>query len=244
LEAWKNIAGEKLDQKLDPWIKYVNLLRQKYGINLLTNKQAQKQYLNGKTLMEYLYEVNKFHPSDNFEMYGNEPVKMFGFKLFRYTFQHMIEDKAMPDFIYVRPKWYLTYVQNLAHLLSVKFGLSISRLDLKKFEQMVGYITPKNITMKGIIDYEIAKAIRQTYVDVPVFYASQTHLIATADAMIWTNYSNIAKQVVVNTKAYMSEVDNRSIKRVEEKRKTVSIVNPQTGGVSKVSYIITYRIHF
>ncbi len=38
-----------------------------------------------------------------------------------YTTENLTIDGGYPDMIYIRPDWYLCYVENLAWLISIKF---------------------------------------------------------------------------------------------------------------------------
>ena len=59
--------------------------------------------------------------------------------------------------------------------------------------------------MKGIIDYEIAKKLGKKEFYIPVFYSKPNRVAASGDAIFNSDYLEIAKNAVENTKKYMIE---------------------------------------
>lgn len=71
-------------------------------------------------------------------------------------------------------------------------------------------------SMKGIIDYEIAKKIGKKVFYVPVFFSDGREL-ATVDGVFISDYLQVSKDIVSNTKKYLIEqgISENNIK-VEE----------------------------
>ncbi len=109
--------------------------------------------------------------------------------------------------IYLRPNWYFIYVQNLAWLIANKYNLEYSKLDLSLFNKMLDFLKrnqKEKPSMKGIIDYEIAKFLGKKEIYIPVYYANSPRILASVDG-IKTNYLQIAKNVLELTKKYIVE---------------------------------------
>ncbi|MDR7211932.1 hypothetical protein [Flavobacterium piscis] len=148
---WKIESENSLQSEVKPWIKFFNYYLGKYGIDFLDDVQLQISIFKGKTLQQVLKDIYLTNKSSDFIMYGNSI----------FTFQeHALTDGGYPDQIYVRPNWYILYMKNLSWLISEKFKLDNSKLDTKIFSRMVYFVTKNKCSMKGIIDYEIAKKNR------------------------------------------------------------------------------------
>lgn len=195
IAQWKDQKSPPILDRIAPWVKFLNYQLNLYGYKFLTDETLQKKKLGNKNLVEYLHDLYPNQPVDKFIMYGED-----GF-----TFDHFKSDKGTPDFIFVRPKWYLSYVENLATLINYKFNNLSGTIDIKTFEKMIAYATANSCTLKGIIDYEIAKkrGVKSFYV--PVFYSNPERIAASADAIALTNYLQIAKNVVQNTRKYLQQ---------------------------------------
>jgi hypothetical protein len=105
-----------------------------------------------------------------------------------FTVQHALIDGSYPDKVYMRPDWYLNYVENLAWLIANKYNLNIGNLEIDVFEKMVSFVKLNKCSMRGIIDYEIAKKRHANHIFVPVFYSNPWRVSASIDATINTNY--------------------------------------------------------
>ncbi|GAA4153612.1 hypothetical protein GCM10022217_09570 [Chryseobacterium ginsenosidimutans] len=197
IESWKGQGGKKLSDDVEPWIKFINYYIDKYGYTFLTNEDYQKKSMYGRTLKQYLKEIYFNKPGeDKFIMYGTEGY---------FTLDHMQTDAGYPDLIYMRPDWYLCYVKNLAWIISVRFKLDHNKLNITLFEKMVKFAKENKCSMKGIIDFEIAKFRKKQEVYIPVFYSKPGRILASADAVYNTDYLGNAKAVVENTKKYITE---------------------------------------
>ncbi|SDL40437.1 hypothetical protein [Chryseobacterium taihuense] len=86
-----------------------------------------------------------------------------------YTTEYLTIDGGYPDMIYIRHDWYLCYVENLAWLISIKFKLDLNKLDISVFKKMVNFVSKNKCSMKGIIDFEIAKQRNKKEFYIPVF---------------------------------------------------------------------------
>jgi hypothetical protein len=69
---------------------------------------------------------------------------------------------------------------------------------------MVSFAKQRRCSLKGIIDYEIAKKQNKKVFYVPVPYASIARPMALGDAVFYTNYLQTAKDVVENVKLYLA----------------------------------------
>ncbi|ANF49896.1 hypothetical protein A0O34_04845 [Chryseobacterium glaciei] len=197
IESWKGKAGKELSKDIEPWIKFINYNVTKYGYSFLTNETYQRESMNGRTLKQYLLIIYLQNPEDKYIMYGTR----LGF----FTREHLITDAGYPDLIYMRPEWYLCYVKNLAWIISVRFKLEHNKLNIKLFEHMVEFAKNNKCSMKGIIDFEIAKIRKKQEVYIPVFYSRMDRILASADAIVNTDYLANAYAVVENTKKYIKE---------------------------------------
>lgn len=193
IASWKGKGGKVLANDVEPWIVRINEFTKKYGYSFLKNEDYQREAFNGKTLTEELQEVYLLKPEDKFKMYGG------GY----FTTEHFTVDSGNPDMIYIRPDWYLNYVKNLAWLLSIKFHLDLTKFDIKVFERMTKFATDNKCSLKGIIDYEIAKKRGKNEVYIPVYYSSPTRIIASGDSTYVTNYLRKAKEAKEFTIKYM-----------------------------------------
>ncbi|MBL7918572.1 MAG: hypothetical protein JNM96_09245, partial [Bacteroidia bacterium] len=101
IRIWKGQGAPPILNRLTPWIEFFNFNVYKYGYSFLSNETLQKQILGGKNIPQYLHGVYLNQPIDKFRMYGND----------WYTGDHAHSDGVVPDYIYVRPFWYLCYVK-------------------------------------------------------------------------------------------------------------------------------------
>ena len=188
---WKQVEFVNISGHVSPWIDYINKISKEDGLSFLSNVEKQKKYFKGLTFEEYLNQqfLNKSeHPSDGFKMYGNN--HFYGIKLPNYTVEHALSsDGSTPDYIWVRPQWYSFYVKNLAYIISQKFGLNYGRFNNQAdvFERMINFVAKHKISMKGIIDYEIAKKLGKKEFYIPVFYAKINRPFAYVDANFKTD---------------------------------------------------------
>lgn len=154
----------------------------------------------------------------------------------------VVKDGGYPDMIYLRPDWHYIYVQNLSWIISTKYGLDNSKLDLSVFDRMINFLknhANEKPSMKGIIDYEIAKKLNEKTFYVPVFYASGDRLLALADATIMTNYLKVAKDIVSNTKIYLLE---KGISANDIKVEEISEFQSNGPEDMPVNVILAYKI--
>lgn len=198
IKNWKGKGGKNLNEDIEPWIQFINYYINKYGYSFLTNEDYQKQSMHGRTLKEYLKEIYLNKLEDKFIMYGEK-------KILGTTGDHLVTDAGYPDLIYMRPEWYLCYVKNLAWIISVRFKLEHKKLNVKLFEHMVEFAQKIPCSMKGIIDFEIAKFRKKQEVYIPVFYSKASRVLASGDAVYNSDYLANAKIVVENTKKYIKE---------------------------------------
>lgn len=112
-----------------------------------------------------------------------------------YTTEHLTIDGGYPDMFYIRPDWYLCYVENLAWLISIKFKLDLNKLDISVFKKMVNFVSKNKCSMKGIIDFEIAKQRNKKEFYIPVFYSSPLRVLASGDAVFNTDYLVVQKKL-------------------------------------------------
>lgn len=174
IREWKNISGKPIADKIDPWIRYINKCVKVYGNGFFYNTALQKRLIaNEKNnpisypqLLKYLYEKN-ITPEGKFQMYGDRNLLFM-------TTEHGSTDGLWPDKIFVRPEWYLSYVKNLTVLIKLKFGLT-KNIDFKIFNQMTDFVVKNKKSMKGVIDFEIARFYNKNYVKIPIFKTSVEH---------------------------------------------------------------------
>lgn len=232
IKSWKGKKGENLGKKITPWITFFNYYMKKYP-DFLTDKELQKKALYGKDLNESLRDIYLLKPSDKFIMYGGEK-NMIGI-----TEDHNKSDKGYPDLIYMRPDWYLTYVQNLSWILATKYHKNLNNFDIDIFKKMVNFASVNKCTMKGIIDYEIAKKRNKKEVVIPVFYSNPNRFFASLDAVTNSDYYNTATEVVTNTKKYIISENKKVI--LVDKIKGSSKVNFSTGFFNTLAYKIKFE---
>lgn len=228
INSWSQIGSEKtLGSSVEPWVKFFNYYIGKYGLDFLRYEHMQKEIFKGKTLKQTLKDIYLKNKSADYIMYGED-----GF-----TLDHAKSDGSYPDFIYLRPNWYYIYVQNLSWLISTKYGLDNSKLDLTVFDKMISFVNKNQCTMKGIIDYEVAKKLGKNEFYIPIFYASGNRLLASIDANFNTNYLKVAKEVVENTKKYLIEqgISESNIK-VEEVKEL------QPNGRDAIEVVVAYKV--
>ncbi|KIQ16433.1 hypothetical protein RT99_20390 [Flavobacterium sp. MEB061] len=197
IKSWKGKGSIRLKDKVEPWILFFNYYLKKYGMGFFTSYSKQREMFKGKTLKEALNDIYLVSDTDKYIMYGQKE-NMFGI-----TDDHAFSDGSFPDKIYLRPDWYLDYVKNLAWLLSAKYSLSTSNFDIKIFERMTTFAVSNKCSLKGIIDYEIAKKMKKVKFYVPVLYSNPNRIAASYDAVINTDYYKTALEVIDETKLYI-----------------------------------------
>lgn len=190
---WKDQKSPPIMDRIAPWIQFLNYQLSIHGYKFLTNEKLQKKALYGMNLVKYLHSIYYNQPADKFVMYGRDGA----------TGDHALSDGGAPDFIYVRPQWYLTYVKNLYTLLNYKFNNLTGDLDINVFNKMVEFASSNKCSLKGIIDYEIAKKLGKKTFYIPVFYSTQSRAVAYMEAVFLTNYLQVAKNAVKKTKEYL-----------------------------------------
>jgi len=194
IDSWKQIKSETtLGSQIKPWIKFFNYYMQRDGMSFLNDTIKQKNIFKGRTLKEALKDLYLTNDSSNFIMYGEEG----------YTGDHFKSDGGYPDLIYLRPDWYHIYVQNLSWLIASKYKLNNLLLDLSVFDKMINFIVRNKCSMKGIIDYEIAKRRNEKVVYVPIYYANGKVLAAVDEAL--SDYEARAISAVQFTVKYLGE---------------------------------------
>lgn len=199
IKSWKGKGSVRLNDKVEPWILFFNYYLKKYGMGFFTSYTKQREVFKGKTLKEALKDIYLVNKTDKYIVYGGEK------NILGITKDHAFSDGSFPDKIYLRPDWYLDYVSNLAWLLSKKYNLNSSGFDIKLFEKMTNFAVANTCSLKGIIDYEIAKKMQKTKFYVPVLYSNPTRIAASYDAIINTDYYQTALDVVDKTKLYISK---------------------------------------
>lgn len=235
IESWKVGSEQTLKSKVDPWITFFNYYMREYGIDFLENETKQKSIFKGQTLKEALKKLYLPNGTSDFVMYGKD-----GF-----TFEHAVTDGGYPDMIYLRPQWYFIYVQNLAWLIANKYNLEYSKLDLSLFNKMLNFIKKnqdKKPSMKGIIDYEIAKFLGKKEFYVPIYYASVNRILAWALDAPRTNYKEVAYRVVDLSTKYLAEqgISPEKIKTEE----VYETAYTQTHEPILTTQLIAYKITF
>lgn len=211
IKSWKGKKGENLGQKITPWLTFFNYYMKKYP-DFLTNIEIQKEAFNGKDLKDTLRYIYLIEPTDKFIMYGGDKVEVWGG-----TVDHNASDKGYPDLIYIRPDWYLTYVKNLSWIIAKKYEKNLNNFDIATFNKMVKFATDNKCSMKGIIDYEIAKKRKKLEVIIPVFYSDINRFFGGYDALFNSDYYNTAIEVVNKTKKYILEDSKKIILVVKVK---------------------------
>jgi hypothetical protein len=240
INMWASQAGSPIESKtgIEDWVKFINGQIETRGASYLQDETAQKASLDGKTLDEFIadiYDLNMFN-GDNFKMYGNS----------YFTLNHAKSDLGYPDLIYLRPQWYMTYVKNLAWLLAVKFDKpKLSFSDVMLFDGMVKYAQDQRCSLKGIIDYQVAKKLGQSEFYIPVFYYYKYSKKdaptpgAWLDATLVTDYPEVAKEVLRNTKRYLDmqgvryKISEVPVRRIINKNDIVT----QTG-----KFLLAYKV--
>lgn len=197
IKSWANQNSTEIWTTIEPWMQFFNTYIQKYGMEFLTDIELQKQSMDGTTIFKVLRDVYLLKKSDKFLMYGH------GYFV---TFEHNSMDGSYPDKIFIRPDWYLNYVKNLASLISKKYNLDIENFKLEKFSKMIAFSKANNnCSLKGIIDYEIAKQRNLNSFYVPIFYSTQFRLAASYDAKFVTDYVKTAEDAVNYAKLYIKD---------------------------------------
>lgn len=211
IKSWKGQGAKQLSDDVKPWINFINYYTEKYGYSFLTDQVVQKKvFKENKTLEEMLKDVYLLKPTDKFIMYG-EKKDISG-----RTHDHFETDKGYPDLIYMRPEWYLNYVKNLAWLLSIRYNMNEKKLDISVFERMTQFASHNKCSMKGIIDFEIAKIRNKKIFYVPVFYSSPERAMASVDAVFNTDYMSNAEDAKNFTVKYIKEQGlNPSVQEIE-----------------------------
>jgi hypothetical protein len=139
----------------------------------------------------------------------------------------------------MRPDWYLTYVKNLSWILAKKYKKNLNNFDIDVFKKMVKFATDNSCTMKGLIDYEIAKKRNKKEVIIPVFYSSPNRVPASYDALINSDYYKTATDVVDNTKKYII-LDSKKVVLVD-KVKGNAKVNFSTGFFNTLAFKMKFE---
>ncbi|MFC0778787.1 fibronectin type III domain-containing protein [Flavobacterium sp. HJSW_4] len=197
IKSWKGQGGAALKDKIEPWILFFNYYLKKNGMGFFTSYTKQREIFKGKTLKEALNDIYLINDTDKYIMYGGD-------KVLGTTTDHAFSDASFPDKIYMRPNWYLDYVKNLVWLLSLKYGLSHSKFDIGIFEKMTAFAVKNRCTLKGIIDYEIAKKMGKKKFYIPVFYANG-RIAASIDEVLVSDYQKIAVYASEYTIKYLIE---------------------------------------
>lgn len=73
---------------------------------------------------------------------------------------------------------------------------------------MTKFATDNKCSLKGIIDYEIAKKRGKREFYIPVFYSSPTRFFASGDSVLKSDYLQGAKEAKTLTISYMIMDDN------------------------------------
>ena len=200
IKSWKGQGAKQLSDDVKPWINFINYYTKEYGYSFLTDKEIQKKvFKENRTLEEMLKDIYLLKQTAKFIMYG-EKKDISG-----RTHDHFETDKGYPDLIYMRPEWYLYYVKNLAWLLSIRYNLDEKKLDVSVFEKMTQFVSRNKCSMKGIIDFEIAKIRKRKMFYIPVFYSSPKRAMASVDAVFNTDYMSSAENAKDFTSKYMKE---------------------------------------
>ncbi|URM35129.1 fibronectin type III domain-containing protein [Flavobacterium anhuiense] len=199
IKSWKGQGSIRLKDKVEPWILFFNYYLKKYGMGFFTSYTKQREVFKGKTLKEVLNDIYLVNYTDKYIMYGGEK------NILGITKDHAFSDGSFPDKIYLRPKWYLDYVKNLAWLLSAKYNLNGANFDIKIFEKMTTFAVSNKCSLKGLIDYEIAKKKQKTKFYIPVLYSNPNRIAASYDAVKNTDYYQTALDVVEKAKLYISK---------------------------------------
>ncbi|MBE0393083.1 hypothetical protein BJQ96_02945 [Flavobacterium sp. PL0002] len=201
-KEWKYETGEMLAEKIPDWIIFINYNVDKYGYSFFTNLFIQRKVFQGKTFSEYLREVYLLKSSDKFILYGGKKKTVMWIST-GITGDHFETDAGYPDMIYMRPEWYLNYVKNLTWILAYRFKLNLKKFDISVFNEMVRFSVENKCSLKGIIDFEIAKKRNKNEVFIPVFYSKINRGWASIDAVYNTDYLDTANSVLSNTKKYI-----------------------------------------
>lgn len=223
IDSWKKIKSETtLGSQVQPWIKFFNYYLQRDGLEFLNSEFKQKEIFKGRTLKEALKDLYLTNDSSSFIMYGEEG----------YTGDHFQSDGGYPDQIFLRPDWYHIYVQNLSWLIASKYKLNNLLLNLSVFDKMINFIIRNKCSMKGIIDYEIAKLRNEKVVYVPIYYANGKILAAVDEAL--SDYETRAVNVVAYTVKYLGEqgIPPSRIKVTRTDRVVVKQFSSSSGAVS------------
>ena len=235
IESWKGQKGEKLQEKITPWVIFLNSYIKEYGLSFFTDEEIQRKIFYGKTFSEILREIYLLKETDKFLMYGDKvPVINYG------TTDHFATDGGYPDLIYLRPEWYLTYVNNLVWLLSLKYSLDSNKFNSSTFDKMITFIKIEECSMKGIIDYEIAKLRGKKVLYIPVFYSSPTRIFASFDAFLNSDYYISALNTLKFTKKYILQ-DEKTIIKEETVRNNDVKVNLSSGFFNTIAFKIIFQ---
>ncbi len=70
---------------------------------------------------------------------------------------------------------------------------------------MVSFVSKNKCSMKGIIDFEIARKRNKKEFYIPVFYSSPSRILASGDAVFNTDYLGSAEEAKNNTIKYLKE---------------------------------------
>lgn len=94
-------------------------------------------------------------------------------------------------------------MKNLAWILSYRFKLNLKKFDISVFEKMVQFAVENKCSLKGIIDFEIARKRAKNEVFIPIYYSKISRCWASIDAVYNTDYLGTAKSILANTKQYI-----------------------------------------
>lgn len=214
-KEWKNISNGPINDKIPEWIQILNKQISVFG----GLPEAQRQmifrdwdYFNNRgdrvKLSQFLKNIYNTESTVNntagkLSLYGAPD----GF-----TDQHASIDGSLPDYIFVRPEWYLQYVKTLSGLLKYKYNLP-GKIDENIFKDMIKYTVDNKCSMRGVIDVEIAIHEGQNYVDVYKFLTSwRKHLLGFAvEAAGFTDLELQFKNDKERAERYLTTKKNKKI---------------------------------
>jgi hypothetical protein len=137
--------------------------------------------------------------------------------------------------------------RKIMELVDFNFQYSLqSNFDNSIFSKMVSFAKRKSCSLKGIIDYEVSKQLGKNYFFVPVFYGTTSHAVASADAVLNTNYIKVAEEIRDNSIEYLTSECGISKENIIVERVGRPWYNPiftlKDGGT--ISYLYAYKIIF
>ncbi|MDI9358605.1 MAG: fibronectin type III domain-containing protein [Phycisphaerales bacterium] len=227
-EQWQHENRPDIAPKIEQWLNYINEDIHQNGLQFLIDSNLQKKFLNQQTLPEYLYHIYGNTITDKFRMYGSPFLHTLGIQ---YTIDHAASDQAEPDYIYIRPNWYLSYVKNLAALIAYKFHRNGNQLVINTFERMINFASLYHCSLKGIIDYEIATLLHNNYVIIPIMNNLNQRFFGGLDLML-TDYEKVAKEASTNLQKYLVEFMKTPANKITTK--------PITIDAKTVGYLVNF----